>query len=123
MGDQLDHGVHPRGFTRFYSKREIGGIVWLVASVQPSNVTNIALHIGSDGLCELTAQRATRASKSSPNGARKKVPLRVPSVAAYRCHLPPVDARQPTDCEHPRSASPIRMILDEALHSVCPRSV
>jgi alkylhydroperoxidase family enzyme len=43
--------------TRYYSEREICGIVWLVASEHLYNMTNIGLNIGSDGLCELNARR------------------------------------------------------------------
>jgi alkylhydroperoxidase family enzyme len=42
---------------RYYSEREICDIVWLVASEHLYNVTNIALNIGSDGLCELRRER------------------------------------------------------------------
>lgn len=44
--------------TRHYSEREICDIVWLVASEHVYNVTNHALNIGSDGYCELSAQRS-----------------------------------------------------------------
>jgi alkylhydroperoxidase family enzyme len=42
---------------RHYSEREICDIVWLVASEHLYNLTNIALNIGSDGLCELSLER------------------------------------------------------------------
>ena len=42
---------------RHYSEREICEIVWLVASEHLYNLTNSGLNIGSDGLCELGAQR------------------------------------------------------------------
>ena len=47
--------------TRYYSEREICGIVWLVASEHLYNLTNIGLNIGSDGLCELSPPRAVGA--------------------------------------------------------------
>ena len=46
--------VAPETFARLkrhYSEREICDIVWLVASEHVYNLTNIGLHIGSDGLC------------------------------------------------------------------------
>jgi alkylhydroperoxidase family enzyme len=46
--------------TRYYSEREICDIVWLVASEHLYNMTNIGLNIGSDGLCAMRPQRATR---------------------------------------------------------------
>jgi alkylhydroperoxidase family enzyme len=42
---------------RHYSEREICDIVWLVASEHIYNLTNIGLHIGSDGLCTLGAPK------------------------------------------------------------------
>lgn len=59
--------VSPDTFARLsehYSEREICDIVWLVASEHVYNVTNLGLGIGSDGLCELSPQRAKKASKS-----------------------------------------------------------
>lgn len=58
--------VSPETFARlreFYSEREICEIVWLVASEHVYNVTNRGLGIGSDGLCELSPERA-RTSKA-----------------------------------------------------------
>lgn len=58
--------VSPETFARlreFYSEREICEIVWLVASEHVYNVTNRGFGIGSDGLCELSLERA-RASKA-----------------------------------------------------------
>jgi hypothetical protein len=46
--------VKPETFerlARFYGEREICDIVWLVASEHLYNLSNIALNIGSDGLC------------------------------------------------------------------------
>jgi alkylhydroperoxidase family enzyme len=45
---------------RHFSEREICDIVWLVASEHLFNMSNLALDIGSDGLCAMTedAQRA-----------------------------------------------------------------
>jgi alkylhydroperoxidase family enzyme len=56
-----DKAVSPDTFerlTRYYSEREICDIVWLVASEHLYNISNIGLNIGSDGLCELSQQRA-----------------------------------------------------------------
>jgi alkylhydroperoxidase family enzyme len=53
-----------------YSEREICEIVWLVASEHLYNMTNVGLGIGSEGLCELKAQRGKRASKASNSGSR-----------------------------------------------------
>jgi alkylhydroperoxidase family enzyme len=53
--------VHQDTFARLsrhYSEREICDIVWLVASEHLYNISNIALNIGSDGLCELSTPRA-----------------------------------------------------------------
>ncbi len=43
--------------SRYYSEREICDIVWLVASEHIYNITNIALNIHSDMLCEIPAKR------------------------------------------------------------------
>lgn len=64
-------GVEPEAFARlqrYYSEREICGIVWLVGSEHLYNMTNVGLGIGSEGLCELSLQRARKGSKSSSNG-------------------------------------------------------
>jgi alkylhydroperoxidase family enzyme len=53
---KVDPGTFAR-LARHYSEREICDIVWLVASEHLYNMTNIDLNIGSDGLCELNAQR------------------------------------------------------------------
>jgi alkylhydroperoxidase family enzyme len=53
-----------------YSEREICDIVWLVASEHLYNITNVGLGIGSEGLCELSLERAKKGSKSSSNGSR-----------------------------------------------------
>ena len=48
--------VEPDTFQRLarhYSEREICDIVWLVASEHLYNMSNIALNIGSDGMCEV----------------------------------------------------------------------
>ena len=58
--------------TRFYSEREICDIVWLIASEHLYNLTNIGLNIGSDGLCALLPQRATRASTSLPQAPEQQ---------------------------------------------------
>ena len=53
--------VAPHTFARLarhYSERDICAIAWLVASEHLTNLTNIGLGIGSDGLCELAARRA-----------------------------------------------------------------
>jgi alkylhydroperoxidase family enzyme len=42
---------------RCYSEREICDIVWLIASEHLYNMSNIALNIGSDGLCELNTEQ------------------------------------------------------------------
>jgi alkylhydroperoxidase family enzyme len=56
-----DKAVSPDTFerlTHYFSEREICDIVWLVASEHLYNMSNIGLNIGSDGLCELSQQRA-----------------------------------------------------------------
>jgi alkylhydroperoxidase family enzyme len=65
--------VSPDTFARlasFYSEREICDIVWLVASEHLYNLSNLALGIGSDGLCELRLQRKPTASTSSNASTR-----------------------------------------------------
>jgi len=65
--------VKPNTFARLqrhYSEQEICSIVWLVASEHLYNMTNVGLGIGSEGLCELSIQRAKKGSKSSANGDR-----------------------------------------------------
>lgn len=72
--------VSPDTFARlrkFYSEREICDIVWLVASEHIYNVTNRGLGIGSDGLCELSAERTKKRPKPSRSGEQ-------PSSAASR---------------------------------------
>jgi len=54
----------------FYNERQICDIVWLVASEHLYNVTNRGLGIGSDGLCELSADRARKRSKPASADAR-----------------------------------------------------
>jgi alkylhydroperoxidase family enzyme len=57
------HEVSPETFERLrsqYSEREICDIVYLVASEHVFNITNHGLGIGSDGLCELSGQRAKK---------------------------------------------------------------
>jgi alkylhydroperoxidase family enzyme len=53
---------------RHYGEREICDIVWLVASEHVYNLTNHGLGIGSDGLCELRASRATAAPAAATRG-------------------------------------------------------
>lgn len=43
--------------SRHYSEREICEIVWLVASENLSNLSNLGLGISSDGLCEIATHR------------------------------------------------------------------
>jgi alkylhydroperoxidase family enzyme len=53
---ELRH-VSPETFdtlSRHYSEREICEIVWLVASENLSNISNLGLGIGSEGLCEIS---------------------------------------------------------------------
>jgi alkylhydroperoxidase family enzyme len=55
--------VEPETYARLaqhYSEREICDVVWLVASEHLYNISNIALNIGSDGLCDLRTHRNTR---------------------------------------------------------------
>jgi alkylhydroperoxidase family enzyme len=52
--------VRPETFeelARHYTDREICDIVWLVASEHLYNISNIALNIGSDGLCDVGPSR------------------------------------------------------------------
>jgi hypothetical protein len=43
---------------RHYNERGICEIVWLVASEHLYNINNLALNIGSDGLCKVPATAA-----------------------------------------------------------------
>lgn len=57
--------VSPETFetlSRHYSEREICEIVWLVASENLSNISNLGLGIGSDGLCEISSSRQSASS-------------------------------------------------------------
>ena len=47
---------------RHFTEREICDIVWLVASEHLYNMNNIALNIGSDGLCALVEPQAAVAA-------------------------------------------------------------
>jgi len=56
----INKHVEPETFdrlSRFYSEREICDLVWLVASEHLYNMSNHGLNIGSDGLCQLQAER------------------------------------------------------------------
>jgi alkylhydroperoxidase family enzyme len=56
---ELRH-VSPPAFetlSRHYSEREICEIVWVVATENLSNISNLGLGIGSDGLCEVSGSR------------------------------------------------------------------
>jgi len=58
--------VHPDTFarlSRYYSEREICEIVWLIASEHLYNLTNIALNIHSDMLCDIS-RKNLRSSKT-----------------------------------------------------------
>ena len=55
---------------RHYGECEICDIVWLVASEHLYNMTNVGLGIGSEGLCELSAQQAKRGSRASNKDSR-----------------------------------------------------
>ena len=58
--------VHPDTFarlSRYYSEREICEIVWLIASEHLYNLTNIALNIHSDMLCDIN-RKNLRSSKT-----------------------------------------------------------
>lgn len=46
--------------SRHYGEREICQLVWVVSSNHLFNINNLGLGIGSDGLCELAANRAAR---------------------------------------------------------------
>ena len=48
--------------SQHYSEREICDIVWLVASEHLYNMSNIALNIGSDGMCEVPQASHVRGS-------------------------------------------------------------
>jgi alkylhydroperoxidase family enzyme len=66
--------VEPETFAalrQHYSERQICEIVWLVASEHLYNLTNIGLGIGSDGLCELTAQRQRSSAAAVGRGQHK----------------------------------------------------
>jgi alkylhydroperoxidase family enzyme len=73
--------VHPDTFARlarYYSEREICDIVWLVGSEHLYNMSNIGLNIGSDGLCEVSPQRATGSSTSPPLASEREAPAARP---------------------------------------------
>jgi alkylhydroperoxidase family enzyme len=63
---ELRH-VSPETFdtlSRHYSEREICEIVWLVASENLSNISNLGLGIGSDGLCEISGNSRSASSQA-----------------------------------------------------------
>jgi alkylhydroperoxidase family enzyme len=60
---RVDQATFAR-LSKHYSEREICDIVWLVASEHLYNISNIALNIGSDGLCELSPAPVTSHSAS-----------------------------------------------------------
>src|SRR5581483_7290262 len=45
---------------RHFNEREICDIVWVISSEHLYNINNIALNIGSDGLCEIAAHGKER---------------------------------------------------------------
>lgn len=51
---------------RYFSEREICDIVWLVATEHLYNMSNIALNIGSDGLCEVPVNSSKPAAAERP---------------------------------------------------------
>jgi alkylhydroperoxidase family enzyme len=60
--------VRPETFeqlARHYGEREICDIVWLAASEHLYNISNIALNVGSDGLCELDPVQVRAGVKSA----------------------------------------------------------
>jgi alkylhydroperoxidase family enzyme len=62
---------------RFYGDREICDIVWLIASEHLYNMSNIALNIGSDGLCEIGPKKLApstleRAPAPPPGTSRRQ---------------------------------------------------
>jgi len=64
---ELRH-VSPETFevlSRHYSEREICEIVWLVASENLSNISNLGLGIGSDGLCEINRSPQSASLRAS----------------------------------------------------------
>ena len=60
--------VTPEAFealSRHYSEREICEIVWTIASENLSNISNLGLGIGSDGLCEIRRSPRSALSQAS----------------------------------------------------------
>jgi AhpD family alkylhydroperoxidase len=58
--------VEPATFealSRHCSERQICDIVWVVASEHLFNMSNIALNIGSDGFCEISAAKRRKSSR------------------------------------------------------------
>jgi alkylhydroperoxidase family enzyme len=75
--------------SRHYSEREICEIVWLVSSNHLFNINNLALGIGSDGLCETRSRgqsAATRASRMVAAGARPILLATGARVSSRRTH-------------------------------------
>jgi hypothetical protein len=76
-----EHSVTPGTFealSRHYSEQEICDIVYLVGSEHVFNVTNGALNVGSDGLCESPAR--TCMSKKALEDGRERI------SAQLKCH-------------------------------------
>jgi alkylhydroperoxidase family enzyme len=70
-----EKAVSPETFERLrrhYGEREICDIAWLVASEHLYNISNIALNIGSDGLCELSRKRHPVATEPDDHGPRPR---------------------------------------------------
>ncbi len=64
---ELRH-VSPEAFetlSRHYSEREICEIVWVIASENLSNISNLGLGIGSDGLCEISGSPQSASLQAS----------------------------------------------------------
>jgi alkylhydroperoxidase family enzyme len=60
--------VRPETFAqlqRHYSEREICEIDWIVASEHLSNISNLGLGIGSDGLCDLSSRPRSAGSHAA----------------------------------------------------------
>jgi pimeloyl-ACP methyl ester carboxylesterase/alkylhydroperoxidase family enzyme len=104
-----DKKAEPATFARlarFYSEREICDIVWLVASEHLGCMTNIALNIGSDGLCELPTTRQAGSPQRHPGRRMPTKPTPRRPLADRQWPAQPVPPHPHAPGGRPGSARP-----------------
>jgi alkylhydroperoxidase family enzyme len=94
-----DKRVEPETYSqlaRYYSERQICGIVWLVASEHFYNLTNIALNIHSDMFCH-TGKKASGALCHPPTDLRARPRTEDALIPTQFCRSPVITIRVPEE--------------------------